>query len=58
MLLFLPLLCKYLQNACLCYVHLYSSHQVCNALVVSPVSWGWGHPPGSGCRNTGTSLPL
>ena len=50
-----PLLCKCLQNACLCYVHLCSSHQVCSALVVSPVSWGWGHPPGSGCQNTGTS---
>ena len=55
LLLALRLLCKYLQNACLCYVRLYSSHQICSALVVSPVSWGWGHPPGSSCRNTGTS---
>ena len=39
---------------CLCYVHLCSSHQVCIALVVSLVSWGWGHPPGSGCQSTGT----
>ena len=29
--------------------------QVCSALVVSPVSWGWGHPPGFGCQNIGTS---
>ena len=35
--------------------NLCSSHQVCSALVVSPVSWGWGHPPGSGCQNIGTS---
>ena len=54
----LRLLCRYLQSACPCYVHLCSSHQVCSALVVSPVSWGWGHPPGFGCRNTGTSPQL
>ena len=58
LLLALRLLCKYLQSACLCYVHLCSSHQVCIASVVSPVSLGWGHPPGFGCRNTGTSLQL
>ena len=51
-------LCKCLQNACPCYVHLCSSHQVCSALVVSPVSWGWGRPPDFGCQNIGTSPPL
>ena len=58
MLLALQLLCKYLQSACLCYEHLCSSHQVCIAWVVSLVSWGWGHPPGSGLQSIGTSPPL
>ena len=31
LLLALPLLCKCLQSACPCYVHLCSSHQVCSA---------------------------